>query len=569
MIPKTTPSLSSPSSNEGKSTPKTLKQKIIYSVVGILSICLISSIMFGNSYYAKEKVEQRFIKALQDKKIAKLESMIIHEDDSTVDEPEVKALLKYVKEYGISAIKGEVKVKPSGSILGVVNKNKISFSDYYAQIVDGPKGLAFTFDQKSFPKTRADEKTVQYGPLIPGIYNVKATLNNEFGKSSKKFNITIQDSNVSMDNHINFFNDSLEIYGFYSNTMKNAKIEANGQRISVDNDGYTDVIGPVISGSKLDLQFSATMPWGERTSNLLLEDDSNIVYPAITNDSDNKEIEKTVTQFFEQRMQYLAQEKATVLTTTTNDLKSDIIEDSLYRGGSFAGKVNTIYFNTSQISINDEVENSIDIHTKVDAEYGYSDYDAVEQLDPHTDYYLLTLTYNPSNKKWLVSDLIDEEASDEKMSGVMEGKKKVYKPITRLENMGDLKNASNDQLVASFETILSNAYSNYVYAVNNNDFDSITDLYIKNGPSYKETKKAIPTYYDKGIQEEFLSVSVKDVQLDDDTATVTSEDQYVIDNPEKGKKVQTFHTKTILKYSDNGWKLYKLISTTLTNSENY
>ena len=107
---------------------------------------------------------------------------------------------------------------------------------------------------------------VLFGPLSPGIYDVEAKFENEFGTGITTSEVYLRNyegehSWITVDLPISEV--LFEIDNYSAPAMKKISVIVNEVEIPVNADGMTESIGPVLLDGSQTAKIIAEYPWGE------------------------------------------------------------------------------------------------------------------------------------------------------------------------------------------------------------------------------------------------------------------------------------------------------------------
>ncbi|WP_085506072.1 TcaA second domain-containing protein [Thalassobacillus devorans] len=187
-----------------KSTSKLPKKKKIWSIVGIVVFfLLVTAYIIGADMTSKAKVVEKYENAVEEKDAKELAKFLVYTDtDEKVEEEDAKAFLNYLEENPDKAesLLNELKAQSDRTkrkedelweewleeeyFLTVVQDGKLLIFDQYRLSVK-PAYVTFHADYKGTKVMNGEEEVYtatadgqqhEYGPLLPGIYQIKRCL---------------------------------------------------------------------------------------------------------------------------------------------------------------------------------------------------------------------------------------------------------------------------------------------------------------------------------------------------------------------------------------------------------
>src|SRR5690625_3715681 len=161
--------------------PMPKKQKRIWQIIVGVFVIVIGFSIWANSYHSPKSVQKRFDKAIIKEDRDKIQKLIIHSDGSSVDKSEVEAFLTLVKEEGKTAASDLTDVVYTWKCLWIYDKYRMHSVDLFADNNKPLEGLSFTFNGTDTAESEREDELALYGPLLPGVYNVEALFESEYG----------------------------------------------------------------------------------------------------------------------------------------------------------------------------------------------------------------------------------------------------------------------------------------------------------------------------------------------------------------------------------------------------
>lgn len=552
---------SAPAKPQKAKKPMSKQRKIILSAVGALALLLIGFTIWANMYFSKDATENRFFKAIENEDAGQLEKLLMHENGTAATKSEVEAFLKLADTLKKNELEDFISVQPEGKFIGIFQMHKVEAVDQYAYYYGPSDGLHMKFNQTEV-KDKKDSEGITYGPLLPGIYKVNVSLDNDFGKSTTDIELelaNVDSAEVWMD-ELPIGEASVYVMNYDSYLMEDSYLLVNDHKVEIDEYGDSDYFGPIFLDGSQKVKVVVNYPWGEVESEAYpIESSYFEVDAALVTEEGLEEIKKTLLTFGEEMQNAKAQLSTDVFTSATDILKEDflyfeidpLVQESLF----YTGKLNKVDINEEATWFYDGL---LMIHTMFD--YSYAFFGAGENppaLEDDELHSYVGLAYDETAKEWKVSyiEMSNHEAVEP--TDTLEGSGKVYEPSE--DAVSAMQTNGLRQELQEFMEIYSYAS---VDAINYGDISYMSFYLTSDGPRYKEAEDYIEYLVDKGIYEEFVSTQVVDV-IDNGNGTlnVKTLDEIIIYYPDS-EAAKTYETVTEVVNEDGLWKVNKLISTT-------
>lgn len=143
--------------------------------------------------------------------------------------------------------------------------------------------------------------------------------------------------------------------------------------------------------------------------------------------------------------------------------------------------------------------------------------------------------------------------SNKNGKNIISPKYKVYSDSHVYINFADAK-ALEEDFNIQLSNLLNNYCSDFAYAVNYNDFDSISSYLKRNSPIYNKQKEVVSLFYNQDIRESFKSVEILNYKFNVDTNSgeVTCKEIYSIAKDDNVAKYQQFKNTYTFEKNYNG-----------------
>lgn len=422
----------------------------IYGVICFLAF-LILFIAVGRIIYSPQKVVDEFKEAVKNKDTKKLSQIIIHETNEQVSQDNLKAFLKLCQtkpEYidgvfkaldkaiqSISNSSSDEKnksltdtlydlfstqdysndflLKPAGKGLIFFTKYKIVAKNYFLKVKCDTKDAKIYLNDKNIASVSDPSQEISIGPLIAGIYKVKAEYKGPYCTLEKIYEKEIYSTDFS---NYNQHTAELYLYPRYvkiQSDFEDAEIILNGKPTSVLVKDASE-FGPVSNESEFSAKIK--LPWGEaRTTSVKLGSWSNrVTIPNTlsnedTNNSTFEKVASVVNEFEKSYRTAMTSQDTNKFLHISDELKqvfTSRIQDLKANNQKFTGKVTKTEFNfgTLQLFKDEEGRITVKITAKIyykDAVYSHDEtppQDIPEKMTPQ----VYTLVWNENAKNFII-----------------------------------------------------------------------------------------------------------------------------------------------------------------------
>ncbi|MFD1451235.1 MULTISPECIES: zinc ribbon domain-containing protein [Oceanobacillus] len=346
------------STQYGQETPKekkplSKKQKLIFSLAGVLAIAGIGFYIWGNSYYAEEKVVERFVEALVEEDADELHSLV-RMNGNEISEEEAKALAQLAGEnhrnVNINENRPE-RVISDGTLFSVEEadeKGMLVFTQYiielepqYVSINSDLEDVQTTFNGKEFDISEQTSYSIEYGPIAPGAYEAISKISTDFGDLEKEQTVVLADYYNSSS--LEFDVSEVTIYPNLETNLPYDEITftIDGQPVEIDLTEYSVDIGPILTDGSLTLDTNVETPWGAMEMDPVAIDDRFVdVNIDFFNDTIKEDMADSVVQFAEEYIAAIANHDTSNMEYVSDYVKEDMefdfeyFSDELYFEGS-------------------------------------------------------------------------------------------------------------------------------------------------------------------------------------------------------------------------------------------
>lgn len=312
--------------------PKVNKRNVIIALIVAVVVVGSSSFVFGYYMSSKATLINKFEEALlgenpyKSLKYMKLKGK--GEIDKKNGEPFIQ-LVKENKDRGKDFINqlryGD---KNENNVLRLRENKGIFFKSYYIEVKDvyinlstNLKDTDIFFNEDLFYKVKENDFSQKFGPLVPGIYNIKGVYNGKYGNIENTVKATVLSSEESIN--INLKGMLLTLDGNYLEGV----VYLNGENTQKTIGEFKD-IGPIPSTSKV--YAVKKFPWSSdeiKSEEKEVNDHSKLVLNIDPmTEVVRKTLEDTYKEFYKGFFQALSKEDKTYIKNT-----SEPIRDSLYK----------------------------------------------------------------------------------------------------------------------------------------------------------------------------------------------------------------------------------------------
>lgn len=433
------------SSDEKSKRKMTSAQKILLSIGLVVILLLLGGHLWANKHFSEETVEKQFEKAIEDKDIETLTNLVVHGNGEKIESYEADALIKLFEEegnlnflYHIESIK---------KFLGIYDQYQIQIVDQFIE-VKNLEEISYTINDQEIALYEEKDNTYTLGPLAPGYYTLDISVNSDFEDIHQEEKILLNDQDGNIGAYIDIDISDVEFFIGEHKTfdLSDIKVQINEHTFDVNEDGYTDFIGPLMLDGSLEAYAVADLPWGKITSEpVQILNDYNQLNVSILNDEQEKEIAEIVQQFGEQIAATMVDGDKSLLENTSDNVKDHIASLKSSSKETYTGRLEKYIFREDAIELkytDNDVQLSIPV--RYFYEEDFHDLNEKPRLREKRRTYFLIVSYDQENQSWTIEDL--EEIWLFHMGGTnpRPGSKKVYGPSDEDDNESE-KNPGNEE----------------------------------------------------------------------------------------------------------------------------
>lgn len=291
-------------------------------------------------------------------------------------------------------------------LISVKNDGKkyfIELKGIYMTLSTNLKDTDIYLQDKLYCRSDRANYSEKFGPLIPGLYDIKAKVEGPFGEIESSNEVSLISENSKADILVEAVNVSVE--GNYTDS----KVFINGEDTGKTIDQFKD-IGPIPSDGSLNIYVERDFPWGTvKSEEKVVEHLSSLRFDLnpMTNELRN-DLESSYNEFYENFFEALSKEDINLITGCTEEVKKSLYnkynKKSLIISNSY--NLEDLKWQKDAISIENK-ENTFS--TFAIAEVSYKQKKSLSIIpinEEKKDISLKTImTYDKENSKWIVTDV--------------------------------------------------------------------------------------------------------------------------------------------------------------------
>lgn len=370
----------------------------------IIAFTLFGVILLGQTLMkdTKGKVVELFEQALEEQSVDELRQLIIHENLIPPRESEINALLKLIEaKSGDTSFLQYEAVKVDKKYF-VFPEYKIKLNSQYVKVDIVSDEVTYTFNDANASKSVND--TYDFGPLLPGMYEVKVAYMYEFELIEQEKTVEINQSNnhtaLAFDLPIKMVQveiDNADLANF------SAFARYEFENFPIRADGKSEAFGPVILDGNDSVDVIFSMPYGSVTSKTQMIEAE--IVPIEVEYLNFTQFEKIIEQLKHFRKEFnanLRDKESTIFTGNGKQIAYELIEELNIKDERFIeiqipAEHFTIFFDEGIATM---LLNMV-YKTKLDAE-----------LSP-VRYYNLKFIFDTKAQQWLIDHMeVKQETPD-------------------------------------------------------------------------------------------------------------------------------------------------------------
>jgi uncharacterized membrane protein YvbJ len=293
-------------------------------------------------------------------------------------------------------------LKERKGIIG--SKYYVEFKSIFISLAADYKDTDIYINERLVLSSKEDNSTTELGPYVPGVYHVKAHLENNFGKVTEEKDLIALDTNTELSFQLNVI--KLTVNSNHSDAL----VYMNGENTDKQVKDFKD-IGPIPIKDNITVFVEKEFPWGtvrsaemeaNTTSNIRL--DINPATPEL-----KSQLEETYRNFYDSVLEALTIENKELITYSSAEVQDEIYtklkKDTIILKNSYS--VTDMDFEQDVISIDSEADKYT---ASANITLSYKEQKTfwgilLPSYNEVTKKFKTTLTYEEDNDSWIVSNL--------------------------------------------------------------------------------------------------------------------------------------------------------------------
>lgn len=427
----------------GKNTtprkPMSKKTKILLSTSLVLVIGFVTTYFILSSVYTEDKAVEKFKQALSDQDAKTLADMIYSENtDMKIDKDTIGGFLDFLdknpsyKDELVESLKDQAtsiknsdaeEATASSSVMSLTKQGKklLLFDDfkfkvqpYYFTVSTNYKDTDLYLNDEKVATADTDDFTEELGPFLPGLYQVRAELENDYATFDYEEELVLFDE--TSDDYVDVDMEGHTVDVEADNN--NGTLLVNGEKtdLNIEEDPS---FGPVPLDGSVTVQAQYDYPWDEEvTSDEIPVEDSYVYIEDLPVSKDlKKALMDTANDYVESHYEALNNLDADkVRNISDSHLKEvkDTIDYIKEMDSRFKGVVHKTIFDLDSFTLseNDGIYEATVAFTVVSEEDEYGEEDKPDLSDEETNAEL-EFIFDESEDTWLVDELYDTYYSDD------------------------------------------------------------------------------------------------------------------------------------------------------------
>ncbi|MBM7838902.1 hypothetical protein JOC54_002161 [Alkalihalobacillus xiaoxiensis] len=383
------------------------RKRILMAIAGFVALVAVTIGLYfaGKQYVSESATIDRFVQALERDNNRTIERLSIYEDGSGVQPYEASGLTAlYETEQQLAELSRALQNQEEGSLFSVVQEGKWLgiFDQHLIQVTGSYITIAYPHPEATYflneeewveEKEQENDGSLTYGPLIPGIYSLSASLDTELGEAEAVAEFTMD--GISQEELVLDYEPGLAIFERDEFDSYPTSIVFEDETYTLE--GQSLVLGPVDPASEHHFHIKRELPWGTSTSEpiQLEENRYDIDYRAIVLPEDEREpLVETVRAYGERWFEAEANQELGFLENQSGD------GATVWPKQNFGGQIDEvgIAFEGAKVTFLDHDLSQLRIPVVYHAQIS----DAENELEQHGLYCLLNADY--VDGEWSVRD---------------------------------------------------------------------------------------------------------------------------------------------------------------------
>ena len=567
---------------EKKTMSKKAKRSLIAGAIAV--VLLFAAYKIGEVFTSKERLIDRLETALIEKDNKAVANLLSSSDKKLeINEQSVKGFMKHFKEnpdevnelikvlhkqstmidqidnkqantalledwLGANDLESIVTLKKAGKFLFFDNY-ELAVQPVYLAISTNYKDTILSVDGKEVGKADKVDFEKTYGPYMPGEYKVGATLKTDFVDLKTNDHIYLDGTDTKENVDVSLDGQDITLDFNWEDEAPNltGKLYINGKDVKIDPFKQT-TFGPVLTDGSMTVAVEAQLPWGNIKTEQVPIEDSYVSINLGNNKDFQQKIMDIIMDYSDEYLNAITSGDTSKMQNAASErikgIKEEIEENKDYDYAYSASHLSTnfsldsfgVYADTTQNP--DQWAMRVYTSEKYLADSYYGDEEAdLEEEEELKDY---VLSYDESEKKWLVSDVSNS------YNDVENGKEiKVEKPII-YETGKKTKEASKEVLASAdipeeISTLMDNYSNDLIEAINSGDFDAVSSTLLPNSSLYNDQKNLVSSLYKKGTTEELVDFEITGYTSDGDKGSVSTKETIKINYADGTTKTNVYN----------------------------
>lgn len=385
----------------------------------IIALCIAAVIVGVSSYLwvsrddSRTKTINKFESALKSRNPYNVYKYITFENKGVkLNEENIKPFVDYINadETRRDEILRNLRFDNSDSekLISVKNDGKkyfIELKGIYMTLSTNLKDTEIYLQDKLYCRSDRVNYSEKFGPLIPGIYDIKAKVKGPFGEIGSSNNFSLISKNSKVDIPVDAVNLSAE--GNYTDS----KVFINGEDTGKTIDQFKNV-GPMPSDGTLKIHVEKNFPWGvvkseEKTVEHLasLRFDLN----PMTDDL-RKSLEASYNEFYKNFFEALSKEDMNLITGCSENVKKSLYDKYSKKSFIVSNSYNLEDLKWQKDAISIENKDGV-FSTFAIADVSYKQKKSLSIIPLNEEQkkvsFKTVMTYDTESSKWIVTDVTE------------------------------------------------------------------------------------------------------------------------------------------------------------------
>jgi uncharacterized membrane protein YvbJ len=287
---------------------------------------------------------------------------------------------------------------------------KLELRPVYMDVSLQYKDTEIIINNNLYSTTKKDNETMQIGPLVPGIYTVKAILKNSYGETSQERDLLALNKNNNLSFNINAIKLTID------SNFEDASVYLNGAASEKQVKDFKDV-GPIPVDNSIIAYAEKTFPWGTVKSSEVEVNNTSKIRLEINplTDSLKQKLQVIYSDFYDSLFSALTEETKELITNCTDAVRdyiySKLKKDTIIIKNSYS--ITDMDFEQDIISLDSNNDNfsasaNITVSYKEQKRLFIIDLPSYNSV---TKKFKTILTYDSKYDNWTVSKIEEMSAS--------------------------------------------------------------------------------------------------------------------------------------------------------------